>query len=337
MSSWAIGIDLGGTNTKIALVGESEGILFEDTQPTDSAAGPEGVVRQLAFMADAIYQRAAETLDTGLFAGVGLGAPGAVDVVKGTLSSAPNLPGWQLRYALRDQLRLRLEEAHGLKTTVIIENDANAAAYGEAIFGGGNAFRDFMLVTLGTGVGGGIILDRKLYRGPSGTAGEIGFMIIDFEGESVHAGIRGTIEGLIGKERIVELACSPEMGAERSPRLAELCRHDFSRLSPRHLEQAAKEGDAAALRAWERVGSILGVGLANITALMDIRKFVIGGGISAAGELIFRPAMMQLHRSTLPSMHDGLEIVPARLGNKAGIYGAAALCFDATRTAASDA
>ena len=336
MASWALGIDLGGTNIKIAVVDESEGILFEDTQPTDTATGPEGVVRQLAFMADAIYQRAAETLDTGLFAGVGLGAPGAVDVAKGTLSYPPNLPGWG-RYDLRDQLQLRLEEAHGIKTSVIIENDANAAAYGEAIFGGGNAFRDFMLVTLGTGVGGGIILDRKLYRGPTGTAGEIGFMIIDFEGQNVHAGIRGTIEGMIGKERIVELACSEELGAHRSPRLAELCSRDFSRLSPRHLEKAAREGDAAALRTWDRLGSILGVGLANVTALMDIRKFVIGGGIAAAGELIFEPAMMQLHRSTLPSMHDGLEIVPARLGNKAGIYGAAALCFNTTQSATSDA
>ncbi len=335
MPSWALGIDLGGTNIKIAVVDELKGILFEDTQPTDAAAGPEGVVRQLAFMADAIYQRAAEALDTGFFAGIGLGAPGAVDAEKGTLSYPPNLPGWG-RYDLRDQLQMRLEQAHGLRSVVIIENDANAAAYGEAIFGGGNAFRDFMLVTLGTGVGGGIILDRKLYRGPSGTAGEIGFMIIDFEGESVHAGIRGTIEGLIGKERIVELACSPEMGASRSPRLNELCSRDFSHLSPRHLEQAAKEGDAAALRTWERIGAILGVGLANITALMDIRKFVIGGGISAAGELIFKPAMMQLHRSTLPSMHDGLEIVPARLGNKAGIYGAAALCFNAAQSSNRD-
>lgn len=336
MPSWALGIDLGGTNIKIAVVDELKGILFEDTQPTDAAAGPEGVVRQLAFMADAIYQRAAETLDTGFFAGIGLGAPGAVDAEKGTLSYPPNLPGWG-RYDLRDQLQMRLEQAHGLRSAVIIENDANAAAYGEAIFGGGNVFRDFMLVTLGTGVGGGIILDRKLYRGPTGTAGEIGFMIIDFEGESVHAGIRGTIEGLIGKERIVELACSPEMGASRSPRLNELCSRDFSRLSPRHLEQAAKEGDAAALRTWERIGAILGVGLANITALMDIRKFVIGGGIAAAGELIFKPAMMQLHRSTLPSMHDGLEIVPARLGNKAGIYGAAALCFNSVQSSNRDA
>jgi len=335
MPSWAIGIDLGGTNLKTAIIDEAGGILFEDAQPTDSVAGPDGVIRQLALLGSDLYQQAAESLDTGDFAGIGVGAPGAVDAVKGTLSYPPNLPGWG-RYPLRDQLQQRLEQAHGISASVLVENDANVAAYGEAVYGGGSAFRDFMLVTLGTGVGGGIILDRKLYRGPSGTAGEIGFMTIDFEGSSVHAGVRGTIESLIGKERIVELACREGGASGLSLRLLELCDRDVAGLSPRHLEEAAKEGDQFALRVWQRIGTILGVGLANVTALMDIRKFVIGGGISAAGELIFEPALMQLHRSTLPSMHDGLEIVPARLGNKAGMYGAAALCFGSGKPLRSD-
>ena len=326
MPSWAIGIDLGGTNIKAAVVDEAKGVVFEDSQSTDVGAGPEGVVRQLAFMASDHFQRGSELLDAGTFAGIGVGAPGAVDSVRGTLSYPPNLPGWG-RYPLREALQARLGQAHGVAAPVLIENDANAAAYGEAVFGGGNSFRDFMMVTLGTGVGGGIILDRKLYRGPNGTAGEIGFMIIDFEGDSVHAGIRGTIEGLIGKQRIVEMACGMLADPKTSPRLMELCSLDRTKVSPRHMEQAAKEGDPVALRVWQRVGSILGIGLANIVALMDIRKFVIGGGISAAGQLIFEPALMQLHRSTLPSMHDGLEIVQARLGNGAGVCGAAALCF----------
>ena len=109
--------------------------------------------------------------------------------------------------------------------------------------------------------------------------------------------------------------------------VGKLCDNDFARLSPIHLERAALEGDELSLAVWKRVGSILGVGLANVTAFMDIRKFVIGGGISGAGSLIFDPALDQLRRSTLPSMHDGLELVPALLGNKAGMYGAAALCF----------
>lgn len=335
MPAWAIGIDLGGTNIKAAVVDESQGVLFEETQPTETGNGPEGVVRQMALLASELCQRAAEPCDTGLFSGIGVGAPGAVDPSKGLLSYPPNLPGWG-RYPLRDALQSRLAEAHGLPSPLLIENDANAAAYGEAVFGGGSAFRDFMLVTLGTGVGGGIILDRKLYRGPYGTAGEIGFTIIDFEGDSVHAGVRGTIESLIGKQRIVEMACGMLDDPDASPRLMELCAHHPGQVSPRHLEQAAKEGDPVALRAWQRIGTILGVGLANVVALMDIRKFVLGGGIAAAGPLIFEPALMQLHRSTLPSMHDGLEIVPARLGNKAGVCGAAALCFASGRPLRND-
>ncbi|NTU67672.1 MAG: ROK family protein [Chlorobiaceae bacterium] len=335
MPSWAIGIDLGGTNIKAAVVDEAEGVLFEESQPTDVEGGPEGVVGQLALLAAELFQQGSEKLESSTFAGIGVGAPGAVDSSKGLLSYPPNLPGWG-RYPLRDALQARLEQSHGMSVPILIENDANAAAYGEAVFGGGNSFRDFMMVTLGTGVGGGIILDRKLYRGPNGTAGEIGFMIIDFEGDSVHAGIRGTLESLIGKQRIVELACSMLQGQDSSPRLMELCSLDLSKVSPRHMERAAKEGDPVALRLWQRVGSILGVGLANIVALMDIRKFVIGGGIAAAGQLIFEPALMQLHRSTLPSMHEGLEIVPAKLGNTAGVCGVAALCFASGHPLRSD-
>jgi glucokinase len=335
MPAWAIGIDLGGTNIKAAVVDEAEGVLFEETQPTETGNGPEEVVRQMALLASELYQRASEPHDAGLFAGFGIGAPGAVDPLQGLLSYPPNLPGWG-RYPLRDALRSRLAQVHGITAQVLIENDANAAAYGEAVFGGGSAFRDFMLVTLGTGVGGGIILDRKLYRGPYGTAGEIGFTIIDFEGDSVHAGVRGTIESLIGKQRIVDMACGMLSDPDASPRLMDLCSHHPGQISPRHLEQAAKEGDPVALRAWQRIGTILGVGLANVVALMDIRKFVIGGGIAAAGPLIFGPALMQLHRSTLPSMHDGLEIVHARLGNKAGVCGAAALCFASGRPLRND-
>ncbi len=335
MPSWAIGIDLGGTNIKAAVVDEAQGLLFRDSVPTESASGPDAVVRQLALLAAEQYQRASEQLDVGEFAGIGVGAPGAVDSVRGVLSYPPNLPGWG-RFALRDALQKHLEQAHGLAAPVLIENDANAAAYGEAVFGGGNAFRNFMMITLGTGVGGGIILDRKLYRGPNGTAGEVGFVIIDFEGEHVHAGVRGTIEGLIGKRQIVALACGMLADPKASPRLMELCGNDLGRMSPRFLEQAAEEGDPVSLKVWQRIGAILGVGLANVVALMDIRKFVIGGGISGAGKLIFEPALMQLHRSTLPSMHDGLEIVPARLGNTAGVCGAAALCFQSGRPLRDD-
>lgn len=326
MSRWAIGIDLGGTAIKAAIVCEKRGILADLRIPTDKTAGPAGVVCQLGTIIADYCREASATLDSRDFAGVGLGAPGAVDAERGVLSYPPNLPGWTI-LPLRDELQTWLLEQRNLSFPIFLENDANAAALGEAVYGAGREFRDFLMVTLGTGVGGGIILNRKLYRGSEGTAGEIGFMIIDFEGSALHAGIRGTIESLIGKKSIVALACQMIDASPSGSSVSLLCNHDYSRLSPRHLEHAARDGDAVALALWNRVGSILGVGLANVTSLMDIRKFVIGGGISAAGDLVFDPAIDQLYRSTLPSMHQGLELVPALLGNKAGIYGAAALCF----------
>jgi glucokinase len=326
MSRWAIGIDLGGTAIKAAVVGEERGILTDRRVLTDTSSGPAGIVGQLVALIADLYHVAAATLDSADFAGVGLGAPGAVDAEKGVLSYPPNLPGWTI-FPLRDELQKCLHEKEGLSIPVFLDNDANVAAFGEAIYGAGREFQDFLLVTLGTGVGGGIVLNRKLYRGPYGTAGEVGFMIIDFDGSTLHAGIRGTIESFIGKKGLVAIARRMIESSPTGSSVGKWCNHDYTKLSPRHLEHAAREGDAVALALWQRVGSILGVGLANVTSLMDIRKFVIGGGIAAAGNLVFDPALDQLKRSTLPSMHEGLELVPALLGNQAGMYGAAALCF----------
>ena len=326
MSRWAIGIDLGGTAIKAAVVCEERGILTDRSILTEAASGPDGIVGQLAALVAALYPLGGETLDLADFAGVGVGAPGAVDAERGVLSYPPNLPGWGVVH-LRDELQNRLLEKEGLSMPVFLDNDANAAAFGEAFYGAGRQFRDFLMVTLGTGVGGGIILNRKLYRGPHGTAGEIGFMIIDFEGPNLHASVRGTLESFIGKKGIVDLALRMIAATPSASILGKLCDNDFTTLSPLHLERAALQGDELSLAVWKRVGLILGVGLANVAALMDIRKFVIGGGIAAAGELIFVPALDQLRCSTLPSMHEGLELVPALLGNQAGIYGAAALCF----------
>jgi len=326
MTSWALGIDLGGTAVKIAVIDREEGLLAHERHPTESQEGPEGVVSQIAGLAQSFHARFAPRLGAERFAGLGLGAPGAVDREKGMLSYPPNLPGWK-RFPLEERLLETLDARYGLRCPLEIDNDANAAAYGEAVFGAGKGYRDFMLVTLGTGVGGGIILDRRLYRGPNGTAGEIGYLTVDYAGESVHAGIRGTVESLIGKKGIVSMGKEIYRRYPRTLWNEDMHGEDLQDLSPRTLEKAAHGGDAVALEVWERIGSVLGVGLAGVVALMDIRTFIIGGGISGAGDLVFAPAFRQLKHSTLPSMHEGMAVVPAALGNEAGVYGAAALCF----------
>ncbi|WP_294347652.1 ROK family protein [Prosthecochloris sp.] len=326
MQRWALGIDLGGTAVKLAVIEENGEMLDHQRHPTRVDAGPEGIVEHIASLGFSMYDRFKKRLDENLFAGIGLGAPGAVDTVKGTLSYPPNLPGWE-RYPLKSRLQRMLADTYSLDSSLILENDANIAACGEAVFGAGRMFDDFMMITLGTGVGSGIILDRKLYRGPCGTAGEIGAMTVDYNSQSVHVGIRGSIESLIGKKRIVSMGIDRYRCNERSEKAETFHGKELRDLSPRTLEKAAHHGDTVAKEVWERVGKILGIGLAGVVALMDIRKFVIGGGISGAGDLIFSPAFGQMKAATLPSMHDGMEIVPASLGNKAGVYGAAARCF----------
>jgi len=326
MSRWALGVDLGGTAVKIAVIDEDVGMLEHERHPTKLDEGPEGIVGQIGSLVFSVYGRFRNRLGEEGFAGIGLGAPGAVDSERGILSYPPNLPGWE-HYALKSELQKLLIRDYAMDCLLILENDANIAACGEAVFGAGRAFSDFMMVTLGTGVGGGILLNRKLYRGPNGTAGEIGYLTIDFSGKSVHAGVRGTVESLIGKKSIVAMGLDTYRLHGREKWSEEIHGSNLCNLSPRTLEKAAHHGDPVAGEIWNRVGSILGVGLAGVVALMDIRKFVLGGGISGAGNLIFSPAFDQMKRSTLPSMHDGLELVPAALGNDAGVYGAAALCF----------
>ena len=326
MSRWALGIDLGGTAVKIAVIDEAAGMLEHERHPTRVEAGPEGVVEHIASLAFSMYSRFRERLGEKRFAGIGLGAPGAVDNERGILSYPPNLPGWK-QYPLKSELQKVLIRDHAINCPPILENDANIAACGEAVFGAGKAFRDFMMITLGTGVGGGIILDRKLYRGTHGTAGEIGCMAVDYNGERVHAGLRGSVESLIGKKGIISMGLDMYHSNEKVSWAEDIHGKDLCNLSPRTLEKAAYRGDPVAREVWSKVGTILGVGLAGVIALMDIRKFVVGGGISGAGDLIFSPAFKQMKQSTLPSMHEGMELVPAALGNRAGVYGAAALCF----------
>ncbi len=326
MSKWALGIDLGGTAVKIAVIDEDGNMLLHERHDTRIEQGAEGVVRQIASLAFSLYKEAGQQLEKERFTGIGLGAPGAVNREQGILSYPPNLPGWK-QYPLQNALQTILFRDYAIDCPLILENDANVAAFGEAVFGAGKDVSDFMMITLGTGVGGGIILNRELYRGARGTAGEIGFLTIDYSGKQVHAGIRGTVESLIGKKGIVALGRDIYRRNPREPRSEELHGQNLQNLSPKTLQQAAEQGDPLAKEVWRTVGTLLGVGLAGVVALLDIRTFIIGGGVAGAGDLIFSPALEQIKRSTLPSMHDGLKLLPAALGNRAGVYGAAALGF----------
>ncbi|NTW48999.1 MAG: ROK family protein [Chlorobiales bacterium] len=292
---------------------------------TEAHLGPERVLENMmsgvAFLLGGISKEECQQY----LLGIGIGVPGVVSLDGGTVSYPPNLPGWTV-IRVGDRIREKFKDAYGFPKPVSVENDANVAALGEAAFGAGKAFSDFIMITLGTGVGGGIIINRKIYRGSTGAAGEIGHITIDYRSDTVHAGIRGTIEGLIGQRQLTAYAKDL---ARKNPSsiLHTLCQNNLDSLDPKLLANAAEQNDSVALAVWSWVGEVLGAGLGTAVSLFDIRKFVVGGGVSGAWAFLHQPTLEQVKRFTLPPMQDGLEIVRAELGNSAGVMGAAALCM----------
>lgn len=320
MSQFAIGVDLGATSIKFAAVSKAGKCFSETREPTEGEKGKAAVVQNLL--------KGISTLMDGLeqtsLLGIGIGVPGVVGY-DGIIKTLTNIPDWH-NSNLATLLQTEMKTKFGIAPPIVVENDANVAALGESAFGAGKPFRDFVMITLGTGVGGGIILNKQIFRGSTGGAGEFGHITIDFNSDVLHAGIRGSIEGFIGHRQITAFA-QKLLAQSPSPIIESLCSGDLKRLEPKVLTEAAKAGDKVALQVWQFVGEILGVGIGTLISILDVRKFIIGGGVAGAGDFVLKPTLNQAKRFSLEAMHEGLEILPAELGNRAGVMGAAALCF----------
>jgi glucokinase len=244
---------------------------------------------------------------------IGAGLPGMVDSINGHVWQLSNVPGWE-----DVPLTALLEEWSGLPAA--IDNDANAMAYAEWLFGAGHEGVNVVCVTLGTGVGGGLILDRRLYRGSRLGAGEIGQMTMDPNGPPGQYGNNGALEKYVGNVQIAERAQAlyREAGVAKTQ---EEC-------SPLGLEVAANAGDTIAHKVWEEVGFAIGITLCDIVWLLNPDRVVIGGGVARAGEYVFGPIRRVIEQRTMRIFHEGLTIVPAKLGNDAGMIGSAALALD---------
>ena len=320
MRPFAIGVDVGATSIKFAAVSDRGEFLSETREPTEGEKGKSVVIQNLLKGISTVM----DGLDRSALMGIGIGVPGVVSY-DGIIKTLTNIPDWH-NANLAALLQSDMQKTFGYAPKVYVENDANVAALGESAFGAGKPFNDFVMMTLGTGVGGGIILNKKIFRGTTGGAGELGHITIDFNSDTIHAGIRGTIEGLIGHRQITAFA-QKLLAHSPSSLILELCKGDLSALEPKLLTEAAKAGDTVALQVWQFVGEILGVGIGTLVSILDVRKFIIGGGVAGAGEFVLKPALEQAKRFSLEAMHEGLEILPAELGNRAGVMGAAALCF----------
>ena len=308
----AIGIDFGGTSIKSAVVEESRVLLRGapiDTQHHHSA--------------DSLVDAIVETI-TGLraahpaAAAIGVGLPGFVDSVNGIVHSLTNVAGWS-----EVPLRAILSERTGLPT--IIENDANAMAYGEWKYGAAVGAQHVVCITLGTGVGGALILDGKLYRGATLAAGEIGHMSIDYRGIPGPYGNFGGFEEYVGNAQIAERAVKLYAQAGIGKTIEEC--------TPLALDRAARSGDVIAKSLWEALGIEIGAALASVVWILNPDTIVIGGGVANAGDLLFDPIRREIAARTIPVFNGHLRVLPATLGNEAGIIGNAALALDARGSA----
>lgn len=308
-----IGVDLGGTNIKAAVVEKDKGIIEQVTTPTQANLGK-----------DHLLDRIAETI-TGLvksheIIGIGMGLPGMVSKDQTTVNNPPNLPGWTSVNAAE-------EISSRTNLPCKIENDANVAAIGSMHFGAGRQFESFIMITLGTGVGGGIIYERKLFKGTEGMAGELGHVIIDYHGPLSNSVTRGTVEAYLG-QRFLSRFASDLISQNPSNDLYKRFSSDFSKLEPVDLTRAANDGNDLAIEILAKSGQRLGYAIINYVHMMDIRKFVVSGGVSKAGSLLFEPAREIIQRHMMEPFKKGFELVPEDLGNDSALLGAAGLAFD---------
>jgi glucokinase len=306
--SLAIGIDFGGTSIKSALVSEASILARGRTIDPQATGSAENTMREM----EAVIRE----LCTGLpgLVPVGIGLPGLVDSEHGIVHKLSNVPGW-----VEIPVAAILSERLGVR--VILENDANAMAYAEWRFGAAVNTRHALCVTLGTGVGGGLILDGKVFRGAQLSAGELGHTSIDYRGLAGPYGNFGCLESYVGNQAISNRALAAYAAARVLPPSPEC--------SPRDLSSAAEKGCAIALTLWEEVGNELGAAFANAIWLLNPDAIVVGGGVAQAGPVLFDPIVRSLRARTSPVIHEHLRIVNAALGNDAGAIGCAALALDA--------
>ena len=328
---FAIGVDLGGTNLRVAVVNANGSLLEKLTTGTQISRGRDRVISE---MCDDIRALAAKFTSAGSeFGGIGIGVPGIIDMATGFLRESPNLPGWD-NYPVRDEIEQRVG------TRVVLENDANAAAMGEKWLGAGRDTdgsgerNDMCMLTLGTGVGGGLILNGRIWHGMTGMAGELGHITVEPEGQRCGCGNRGCVEQYASATAVVRMAREMSESGE-APELADALREN-PEFSSKIVYQMALQGNEAARGIFRRVGRALGIVVADMVNILNLPMFVVGGGVASAWDA-FAPAMFEeirqrsfVYAATAPSdtgkiEHDRTIITRALLGSDAGLFGAARL------------
>ncbi|MFD7325235.1 ROK family protein [Streptomyces sp. NPDC059875] len=297
-----IGVDFGHTHLRVAVGNLAHQVLAEESEPLDvDASSAEGFDR-----AERLVTRLIQATGIGRdkVVGVGLGVPGPIDVSSGTLGSTSILPGWS-GINPADELSGRLG------VPVYVDNDANLGALGELVWGSGRGVKDLAYIKVASGVGAGLVIDGRVYRGPGGTAGEIGHITIDESGPVCRCGNRGCLETFTAARYVLPLL-QPGHGAD---------------LTMERVVQLAREGDPGCRRVIADVGRHIGSGVANLCNLLNPSRVVLGGDLAEAGELVLAPIRDSVSRYAIPSAARQLSLAPGALGGRAEVLGALALAL----------
>lgn len=307
-----IGIDLGGTNIKGALIDSRKGIIKSYSIPTEADQGKDHVINQVARVIKMAAGAASEKP-----IGVGVGSPGVISLDRTTVSDPPNLPGWKT-----ENLAALLKQKTGFDCYV--DNDANLMALGSSYFGSGRPFDSFIMITLGTGVGGGIIFQNRLFRGATGGAAEFGHVIIDYNGPSSNSPSKGDIEAYLGQRFLSRRAWEVIKEHPDNPLYSQF-KEAPETMEPVHLSMEADRGNNVAIDILKEAGELLGIAIVNYIHILDIRKVIISGGVSKAGKWILEPANTMARSRLIETYRNGFEIIIESLGNDAAVLGAGSL------------
>ena len=309
-----IGDDLGGTTTKLAVLKQTGEIINKWEIPTDVSSEGRNIICDIA---KSINQKIVELdITNGDILGIGLGAPGPVNLENGVIYEAVNL-GWQDKYPLQQLL----EEATAIST--IIDNDANCAALGEMWKGAGNGAKDLICITLGTGVGGGIIANGDIIHGINGAGGEIGHVTsVSVGGAPCNCGKTGCLETIASATGIVRLARGKLQNRQVDSKLHHSLIHK-GKITAKDVFDAASEGDLIANDVVNEVAKYLGLALANVATIFNPEKIVLGGGVSKAGDTLLKPVKEYFEKFVFNRVAQSTKLTIATLGNDAGVVGAA--------------
>jgi glucokinase len=310
-----IGIDLGGTNLRAAIADADTGQIFHQRKcPTLAAEGQEAVIGRIVQLIRELTL--VEGVSNGTIKGIGIGVPGTPDIDTGVIQFLPNLPGkW-----LNVPLQAMIEEQVGLPVALL--NDVRAITLGEWTFGAGRGADTLVCLAIGTGIGGGLVVNGQFHLGIGGTAGEFGHHVVEMDGLPCGCGGQGCLELYASGPAIAAMGVKEVMHGHTT-RIGELVDHDLNRIDAGVVVRAAKEGDLVAQDILQRAGRYLGIAVGNILGVVSPQRVIFGGGVSSAGDLLLRPIVQTVNERVHVIPLRKVEFVLAELGINGGLVGAA--------------